>query len=205
MYDVLDLYEEPYNPKKPVIGMDEKSKQFIEDSRPPIPAAPGKTAKQDYEYVRKGTADIFMAVEPKGGKRFAQVTAQRTKRDFALFMKDLVDVQYPYAVIIRVVLDNLNTHFESSFYENLDKKEAHRILRKLEFHYVPKHASWLNVAETEIGIMDAQCTGRRIKDKELLTQEVNAWMARRNRQQRKIEWTFTKQKADKKLGKYYVT
>jgi hypothetical protein len=204
MYDVLDLYEEPYNPKKPVIGMDEKSKQFIDDSRLPIPATPGKIAKQDYEYVRKGTANIFMAVEPKGGKRFTQVTAQRTKRDFALFMKDLIDVKYQSAIIIRVVLDNLNTHFESSFLENFDEEEAHRILQKLEFHYVPKHASWLNVAETEIGIMDAQCTGRRIKDKELLTQEVNAWTVRRNDQLRKIEWTFTKQKADKKLSKYYV-
>ncbi|EQD58873.1 transposase [mine drainage metagenome] len=119
-------------------------------------------------------------------------------------MKNLVDVQYTDVIVIRVVLDNLNTHNESSFFENLGKKEAHRILRKLEFHYVPKHASWLNVAETEIGIMDAQCTDRRIKDRELLTREVNAWTVRWNRQKRKIEWTFTKQKADEKLGKYYV-
>jgi hypothetical protein len=205
MYDILNLYEQPYDPKRPVLGMDEKSKQFIEDSRPPIPATPGKTMKQDYEYVRKGTANIFMAVEPKGGKRFVLVTAQRTKPDFAFFMKNLVDVHYPDAIMIRVVLDNLNTHFESSFFESMNEKEARRILLKLEFHYVPKHASWLNVAETEIGIMDTQCTGRRIKDKELLTCEVNAWMKRRNKQRRKIEWTFTKQKADGKLGKYYVT
>lgn len=205
MYDILDLYEEPYNPKRPVIGVDEKPKQLIEDSRKPIPTKPGKTAKQDYEYVRKGTANIFMAVEPKGGKRVTQVTNQRTKRDFALFAKELVDKHYRYADVLQIVADNLNTHNESSFYENFTQKEARRILRKIEFHYTPNHASWLNVAEIEIGVMDTECTDRRIKDKELLTQEVRAWTIRRNRQRKKIVWTFTKQKADKKFEKHYVS
>ncbi len=205
MYDILDLYEEPYDSKRPVIGLDEKPKQLIEDSRTPIPTMAGKTAKQDYEYVRKGTANIFMAVEPKGGRRVTQVTDQRTKRDFALFAKELVDKHYRYADVLQIVADNLNTHNESSFYENFSKEEASRILRKIEFHYTPKHASWLNVAEIEIGVMDTECTDRRIKDKEMLKQEIRAWTIRRNRQRKKINWIFTKQKADKKMKKYYVS
>lgn len=203
MYDVLDLYEEAYDVKRPVIGLDEKPKQLVQDARKPIPATPGKIEKQDYEYVRKGTANIFMAVEPKGGKRVTRVTYRRTKRDFASFVKDLVDVKYPEADKLRLVLDNLNTHDASSFHENLNKKDARRILDKIEFHFTPKHASWLNVAEIEIGIMDGQCTERRIKDKDMLVREVKAWTMRRNQQQKRIEWTFTKQKADEKLGKYY--
>lgn len=204
MYDILDLYEEQYNPKRPVIGLDEKPKQLIEDSRTPIPTKPGKIAKRDYEYVRKGTANIFMAVEPKGGKRITRVTNQRTKKDFAFFVKELVDKHYPHAEVLRLVADNLNTHNKSSLYENLSETEAYRISSKLEFHYTPKHASWLNVAEIEIGVMDKECTDRRIKDKEMLTKEVKAWTIRRNMQRKKITWTFTKQKADKKLGKYYT-
>lgn len=204
MYGVLDLYEEPYNPKKPVIGLDEKPKQLIENSREPIPTKPGKPAKQDYEYIRRGTANIFMAVEPKGGKRVTQITNQRTKIDFAKFVKLLVDKKYRHAETLRLVMDNLNTHNESSFYENFKKEEAERILSRIEFHYTPKHASWLNVAEIEIGVMDTECTGRRIKDKELLIREVGTWMKRRNKQRKKIKWTFTKEKADKKLKKYYT-
>lgn len=205
MYDILDLYEEEYNSLKPVIGIDEKPKQLIEDSRTPIPLKLGKFAKQDYEYIRRGKVNIFMGVEPKGGKRCTEVTDQRTKRDFALYMKYLIDVKYPYAKIIRIIVDNLNTHNESSFYETFDMREAKRILKKIEFHYTPTHASWLNVAEIEIGIMDRECTNRRIKDKETLTREVKAWEKRRNKQRKKIDWTFTKVKADKKLAKYYVS
>lgn len=204
MYDILDLYEEPYNLKKPVIGLDEKPKQLIEDSRTPIPLKPGKTAKQDYEYIRRGKANIFMGVEPKGGKRVTEVTWQRRKKDFAFFVKGLIK-KYPRAKMIRLIVDNLNTHNESSFYETFEKYEAKKIAKKIEFHYTPAHASWLNVAEIEIGVMDAECTGRRIKSKEILTREVNAWTQRRNMQRKKINWTFTKQKADKKLGKYYVS
>ena len=204
MYDILDLYEEPYDRKKPVIGLDEKPKQLIEDSRTPITTKPGKIAKQDYEYVRKGTANIFMAVEPKGGKRCTQVTNQRTKKDFAFFVKKLVDKHYVHTDLLRIVIDNLNTHNENSFYENFSKKEAHRILSRIEFHYTPTHASWLNVAEIEIGVMDAECTDRRIKSEEMLIKEVKAWTIRRNRQRKNINWTFTKLKADKKLGNHYT-
>lgn len=204
MYGVLNLYEEPYNPKKPVIGLDEKPKQLIENSREPILMKPGKPAKQDYEYIRRGTANIFMAVEPKGGKRVTLVTNQRTKIDFAKFVKFLVDKKYRNTETLRLVMDNLNIHNESSFYENFKKEEAERILNRIEFCYTPKHASWLNVAEIEIGVMDTECTGRRIKDKKLLTQEVKAWTKRRNGKRKKINWTFTKEKADKKLGKYYT-
>lgn len=203
MYDILALYAELYNPKRPVIGIDEKPKQLIEDSRTPISLKKGKSAKQDYEYIRRGNANIFMGVEPKGGKRCAKVTDQRTKKDFALYVKMLLK-KYPNADILRLIADNLNTHNESSFYEAFSLQEAKRILKKIEFHYTPTHASWLNVAEIEIGIMDRECTNRRIKDKETLAKEVKAWEKRRNRQRRKINWTFTKVKADKKLGKYYT-
>jgi hypothetical protein len=204
MYKILDLYEEPYNPQKPVIGVDEKPKQLVEDSRKPIPLSEGKVFKQDYEYIRRGKANIFMAVEPKGGKRVTEVTWQRTKKDFALFIKGLVE-KYSNATVLKLVVDNLNTHNKSSFYETFDKEEAEKILKKVEFHYTPTHASWLNVAEIEIGVMDTECTDRRIKDKEMLKQEVRAWTMRRNRERKKITWTFTKQKADKKLEKYYVS
>jgi len=145
-----------------------------------------------------------MGVEPKGGKRHTEVTDRRTKKDFALYMKYLLEVKYPYVKVLRIVVDNLNTHNESSFYENFEKKEAKRILKRIEFHYTPTHASWLNVAEIEIEIMDRECTRRRIKDKEMLNREVKVWEKRRNRQRKKIDWTFTKKKADKKLGKYYT-
>lgn len=203
MYDILDLYEEPYDQKKPVIGLDEKPKQLVEDSRKSIPMKTGRSKKQDYEYIRRGTANIFMAVEPKGGKRLTQVTNQRTKKDFAHFLRMLVK-KYADADCIRIVLDNLNTHKEKSLYENFWPEQVDEILNKVEFHYTPTHASWLNVAEIEIGVMDAECTNRRIKDKEMLTREVKEWNMKRNRQRKKINWTFTKQKADEKLGKYYT-
>lgn len=204
MYDVLDLYAEPYDPKRPVIGLDEKPKQLIEDSREPLPMKEGKAKKQDYEYIRRGTANVFMAVEPKGGRRITQVTNQRTRIDFAYFLRMLVK-KYVDAECIRIVLDNLNTHNAKSLTENFWPEQANEILSKVEFHFTPTHASWLNVAEIEIGVMDKECTDRRIKDKEMLKQEVRAWTMRRNRQRKKIDWTFTKQKADKKLSKYYVS
>lgn len=204
MYNVLDLYEEPYNSKKPVVGIDEKPKQLIGDRRMPMPMKPGCLQKYDYEYIRHGKANIFVAVEPKAGKRITQVTDRRTKQDFALFAKKIVEI-YSNAIKIRIVLDNLNTHVESSLYETFDKPEAERILNKIEFHYTPKHASWLNVAEIEISIMDTQCTNRRIKDKQTLTQEVSAWTQTRNYEKKKINWKFTKKDADKKLSKHYVT
>lgn len=204
MYDILDLYGQPYDERMPVIGLDEKPKQLIEDSRKPMPMTPGGVRKEDYEYIRHGNVNIFMAVEPKGGKRVTEVTAHRKKKDFALFTKRLVN-RYTCAKVIRLVVDNLNTHNVSSFYETFSKREAQHLKQKIEFHYTPTHASWLNVAEIEIGVMDAECSGGRFKDKELLAREVKAWTTRRNKQRKKINWTFTKQKADKKLRKHYVS
>jgi hypothetical protein len=165
---------------------------------------PGSPEKYDYEYVRNGTANIFMAVEFKAGKRVTQVTKRRTMKDFALFVKMLVDEEYPDAELVWLVSDNLNTHKEKAFYEAFSKEEAERILSKIEFHYTPKHASWLNAAEIEINVMDIECTGRRIADKETLVREVAAWTERRNKQRKKINWKFTRDKTDKKLSKYYV-
>ncbi len=205
MYDVLDLYNEPYDPLRPVIGLDEKPKQLLENVRTPIPMKPGSPEKYDYEYKRNGSVNIFVAVEPKAGKRKAKVTKRRTKQDFAQFVKELVDEDYKDAEVIRIVLDNLNTHFPKSLFDTFSEDEAVRILQKVEFHHTPKHASWLNIAEIEINVMDCECTDRRMKSINLLSEEVRAWEVRRNKNRKKIHWTFTKQDADKKLSKYYVT
>ena len=204
MYDVLDLYEEEYDPKNPLVCFDEKPKQLIGDKRISIPMKPGSPEKYDYEYVRNGTANIFVAVEFKAGKRVTQVTKRRTMVDFAQFVKMLVDEEYPDVEIIRLVMDNLNTHKEKSFYEAFSEDEAERILNKIEFHYTPKHASWLNAAEIEINVMDIECTDRRIGDMEILAYEVAAWTSRRNDDRAKINWEFTSQNADEKLSKHYV-
>jgi hypothetical protein len=182
MYDVLDLYEEPYDPKRPLVNLDEKPKQLLKDKRKAIPMKPGNPEKYDYEYVRCGTATIFMAVEFKAGKRVTQVTERRTMIDFALFVQMLVDKEYPEVDVIRLVVDNLNTHREKAFYETFSKDEAERILKRIEFHRTPKHASWLNAAEIEINVMDIECTGRRIGNIEILAREVAAWTKRRNDQ-----------------------
>ena len=204
MYDILDLYEKPYDPKYPVIGLDEKPKQLLEDKRKAIPMKPGHIEKYDNQYIRRGNVNIFMAVEFKAGKRTTRVTSRRTKRDFAKFVRHLVDRVYPDTMRIQLVLDNLNTHNESSFYKMYGPDEAERILSKIEFHYTPVHASWLNVAEIEIGVMDTECTRRRIPEKETLRQEVMAWERKRNKRKCKINWKFTRDKADKKLSAYYV-
>lgn len=204
MYNVLDLYKEQYYPEQPLVCLDEKPKQLIMDKRMPIPMKRGSPEKYDYEYVRNGTANIFVATEFKAGKRVTQVTKRRTMKDFALFVKMLVDEVYPNVEVIRLVTDNLNIHREKAFYETFSKDEAERILSKIEFHYTPKHASWLNIAEIEINVMDIECTGRRIGDTETLDREVNAWTERRNEQKKMINWKFTREKADKKMSKYYV-
>ena len=204
MYDVLDLYEEEYDPENPLVCFDEKPKQLIGDKRMSIPMKPGSPEKYDYEYVRNGTANIFMAVEFKAGKRVTQVTKRRTMVDFAQFVKMLVDEEYPNVENIRLVMDNLNTHKEKSFYEAFSEDEAERILDKIEFHYTPKHASWLNAAEIEINVMDIECTDRRIADMELLAYEVAAWTRGRNDNENKINWEFTSENADEKLSKHYV-
>ncbi|KKG47832.1 transposase [Methanosarcina mazei] len=204
MYDILSLYEEDYDPKKPLICLDEKPKQLLRDKRMSIPMKLGSSEKYDYEYVRNGTANIFMAVEFKAGKRVTQVTKRRTMKDFAQFMKILVTEEYSEAEVIRLVTDNLNIHKEKSFYEAFSEEEAKKILDKIEFHYTPKHASWLNAAEIEINVMDIECTGRRIGNIETLKNEVDSWTKRRNEHKRKIEWKFTRKNADEKMSKYYV-
>ena len=204
MYDLLDLYEEPYNPLKPIVCFDEKPKQLLGETRIPIPMKPGSPEKYDYEYIRNGTANVFVAVEIKAGKRLTQVTKRRTMKDFALFIRNLVDKEYPDVEVIRIIADNLNTHKKKSFFETFSDDEAERILNKIEFHHSPKHGSWLNAAEIEINVMDIECTGRRIGDIETLTREVGAWTNSRNEQKKKINWKFTRDKADKKMYKCYV-
>lgn len=204
MENLLALYARPYNVKEPVICVDEKSKQLLAQTRTPIAAGPGAVAKEDYEYRRRGTRNIFVAVEPKGGRRQIAVTVRRTKVDFVGFMGRLVEKVYAGAEKIHVVLDNLNTHFRQSFVEVLGAEAAATLLARVEFHYTPKHASWLNMAEIEIGIMDRQCTGGRLASEALLQSEVAAWEQRRNAEGKGIAWKFTQQEADKKLSRHYV-
>jgi hypothetical protein len=205
MYKVLDLYREKYNKQFPVVCFDEKSKQLLEDSRKPIPLKPGSPVKHDYEYIRHGTCNIFAAVEPKAGRHFIKVTDQRTRNDFALFIRDMIEKQYKEAIKVRIVLDNLNTHSEKSFYETFSEKETKKLLKKINFIYTPKHASWLNMAEIEINMLDKECLDRNIKNRELLEKELEAWANHNNIEKRKIRWSFTRRKADKKLSKYYVS
>jgi len=205
MYRLLELYKVAHDPAMPLVCMDEKSKQLLEDNRQPIKARPGKLEKYDYEYKRKGTCNIFVAVDPQKGKRVIKVTDTRTKKDFALFVQDLVERHFAKADYIQLVLDNLNTHFEGSLIETFGKRKAARLLKRVRFIYTPKHASWLNMAEIEINIMDRQCTGGRIESKEKLETEVALWSKERNKNESKIEWKFTKQDADKKLSNHYVS
>ena len=204
MYDLLGLYAKPYDPTEPVVCLDEKSKQLLEQTRRPIPAAPGQVAKEDYEYKRAGTRNLFVAVEPKAGHREVEVTRRRTKPDFVAFVQYLAQEVYTQARKIHLVLDNLNTHFRASFEEVLGLEAATVLLSRLEFHYTPKHASWLNMAEIEIGILDRQCIGGRMGTEDRLCAAVNAWEQRRNEERRRIEWTFSRQDADKKLSRHYV-
>jgi hypothetical protein len=204
MYRLLELYQQEHDPNQPLVCMDEKSKQLLEDSRRPIPAKPGQLEKYDYEYKRKGTCNIFVAVAPKAGMRVVKVTDTRKKEDFAYFVEDLIETHFPKAACIQLVLDNLNTHFAASITEAFDKPRADKILEKIKFIHTPKHGSWLNMAEIEINIMDRQCTGGRIANKEILESEVMNWSNDRNTKQRNIEWKFTRQDADRKLSKHYV-
>lgn len=205
MYRLLGLYKQAYDPSRPMICMDEKSKQLPEDNRQPIKARPGKVEKFDYEYKRKGTCNIFVAVVPKAGIRIVKVTDKRTKEDFAYFIEDLVERHFRKATCIQLVLDNLNTHFEGSLIETFGKRKANRLLKKIRFIYTPKHGSWLNMAEIEINIMDRQCTGSRIDSKETLESNVSIWSKERNKERCNIQWKFTRKDADKKLFKHYVS
>ena len=205
MYDLLGLYAKPYDPAEPVVCLDEKSKQLLGQTRRPILAAPGQLAKEDYEYKRAGTRNLFVAVEPKACHREVELTRRRAKPDFVAFVKFLALEVYAPARKIHLVLDNLNTHFRACFQEVMGLEEATAFLARLEFHYTPKHASWLNMAEIEIGILDRQCTGGRIAVEPRLRAEVRAWEQRRNQERCRIDWKFTRQEADRKLSKHYVT
>ena len=205
MYRLLNLYNRAYDPKFPVVCFDEKSKQLLDDSRTPIPMKPGRVQKYDYEYRRNGTCNIFVAVEPKAGKHYIKVTDHRTRKDFALFIKWLIDEKYKQAKKVLMVLDNLNTHFKKSIYETFSVQECIRLLKRVKFIYTPKHASWLNMAEIEINLLQQECLNRNIGNRCDLEKQVNAWCNESNEETRKIYWTFTRYKADKKLSRYYVS
>lgn len=204
MYALLEIYQLPYKQDEPVVCVDEKSKQLLAAKRPAIDVKPGQSRKEDYEYERQGTRNLFVAVEPLAGWRQVQVTQHRQKADFVCFIRQLLQGRYRHAKKVHLVVDNLNTHFAKVFVEVMGEKRAAKLLRRIEFHYTPIHGSWLNMAEIEIGILEKQCTNRRISKEEELIAEVKAWQARRNRQRKTIEWKFTRKQADEKLGKHYV-
>jgi transposase len=203
MEDVLDLYAEEPDPSHPVVCFDESPTQLIGEVREPIPAAPGQPERYDYEYRRNGTANLFVFLDAHRSWRHVKVTEHRTARDFAVCMRDLVDIHYPNAELIRVVMDNLSTHNPGALYETFLAPEAHRILQRLEFHYTPKHASWLNMVEIEIGVLRGQCLDRRIGEREVLIAEIEAWQRQRNASGARIKWKFTTQKARNKLARAY--
>jgi transposase len=203
MEDVLDLYAAEPDPNRPVVCFDESPTQLIGEVRQPIPAEPGQPERFDYEYRRNGTANLFVFLDAHRSWRHVKVTDHRTSTDFAGCMRDLVDTHYPNADRIRVVLDNLSTHTAGALYETFAAPEAHRILQRLEFHYTPKHASWLNMVEIEIGVLRGQCLDRRIGERTVLETEIKAWQADRNQAGARIQWKFTTQKARNKLARAY--
>ncbi len=203
MENVLEVYQRPYDPKNPVVCMDETSKQLIRETRTPITAEPGRVTCYDYEYDRHGVGNVFMFCEPLVGWRHASVTDRRTKVDWAEQIKDLVDVHYSQADRVTLVMDNLNTHAPASLYEAFEPLEARRLIERLEMVYTPKHGSWLNIAEIELNVLGRQCLGRRIPDQPTLTKEVAAWEAQRNADQDKVNWRFTTADARIKLKRLY--
>lgn len=203
MEDVLDTYEKPYDPARPVVCVDEGGKQLIGEVREPLPVRPGRASRQDSEYTRGGMANLFMAFEPLAGKRHVEVTTRKTSIDFAHFMKRLADEWYPNADKIVLVCDNLSTHSPAAFYEAFTPAEARRLAQRFEWHYTPKHGSWLNVAEMEPSVLARQCLDRRIPDQAALTGEVDAWQHQRNADAVKVKWQFTTDDARIKLRKLY--
>lgn len=199
----MDLYQQPYDPKHPVICYDEKQFQKLSNVTADIPMKPGSPRKQDSEYKREGTCCILIAFEPKTGKRIIQVKDRRTKMDYAYFMKDLVQ-DYPEAEYVKLVQDNLNTHTAASFYEAFPPQEAFDLMKKFEYHYTPIKGSWLNMVEIEISALSRQCLDRRIGDIELLAREVSAWERERNRNKVTVHWEFSKEKAREKLQRHYL-
>lgn len=203
MEDVLDVYTRPYDPRRPLVCFDETSKQLLRETRPPLPPRPGNAARVDHEYARGGVMNLFLGCEPLAGRRWVSVTDRRTKADFARELKDLVDVRYPAAERIGLVLDNLNTHSPAALYEVFPPAEAKRLAAKLEIHYTPKHGSWLNIAEIELSVLGRQCLDRRLPDVATLEAEVAAWQARRNTKGGAVNWRFTTADARIKLKRLY--
>lgn len=204
MYHLLALYARPLRRDEPVVCVDEKSLQLLAHSRAPMAMKPGSVRKEDYEYVRRGTANLFVAVEPKAGRRRVIITERRGKSDFVAFVQHLLNTTYKAARRLHLVLDNLNTHFKKSFVDTLGEQQAAKLLRRVRFHYTPKHASWLNMAEIEIGVLTRQCLNTRCETREALRCNVKAWEQHRNKQRKPLIWTFTRQKADAKLKRHYV-
>lgn len=205
MEDVLAVYKQPFNPKKPLICMDETTKQLVKETHCPIAMKPGMPARYDHEYERNGVCDLFMFYEPFGGKRYISVTDHRTKVDWALEIKNLLDNHYPDAEKVILVMDNLNTHGGASLYEAFQPEEARRLFDRLEIHYTPKHGSWLNIAEIELRVVFTQCLNRRIPDKKTLVRELSKWQKQRNYLQAKVNWRFTTDDARIKLKRLYPT
>jgi len=205
MEDILTVYKRAFNPDEPLVCMDETSKQLTVETRRPIPAAPGRPERYDYEYDRNGVCNLFMFFEPLAGKRHVSVTDRRTKLDWAMQIKQLLDVHYPDVQKLTLVMDNLNTHTGASLYEVFEPSEARRLLDRLQIHYTPKHGSWLNMAEIELGVLSRQCLDRRVPNKRTLTAEVAAWQCRRNTAKAKVDWRFTNDEARIKLKRLYPT
>jgi len=203
MEDVLDLYAEKEDPLRPRVCFDESPYQMIAETRSALPMETGKPERYDYEYSRKGTCNLFLFFNPFAGKRRIKVTQRRTKQDFAHCMKELVDDDYPDAIVIRVILDQLNTHTKATLYETFEPEEARRIARKLEFHYTPKHGSWLNMAEIEFSVVGQQCLDRWLPSIEIVQREISAWELSRNENNIGIDWQFTTKKARQKLERLY--
>ena len=203
MEDVLDIYQRPYDPKYPVICLDETNKQLVEETKVPLPAEPGQVERYDYEYERNGVRNLFMFFEPLAGWRHVEVTEHRKKQDYAHQVKSLVDVYRSEAEKIILINDNLNTHVPSALYEAFAPEEAKRILDKIEMHYTPKHGSWLNMAEIELSVLSRQCLDRRIPDPDTLKQEIAAWEKHRNEELRTVDWQFTTNDSRTKLKRLY--
>ena len=201
--DVLEVYHRPYDPDRPVVCMDELSKQLVGQTRVPVPVAPGLPARFDYEYVRNGTANLFLFTEPLAGWRHVAVTDRRTAVDWAWQVRELLDVRYPEVECVTLVSDNLNTHTYASLYEAFEPAEARRLIKRLELIHTPKHGSWLNIAELELNVLTRQCLGRRIEDKKTLIGETVAWEDDRNAEQTGVDWQFTTADARVKLKRLY--
>ena len=203
MENVLDVYKRPHDPARPLVCLDETSKQLVEETRAPIPMRPGQPARYDYEYKRNGVANAFMLFAPLEGVRHVKITDRRTAIDYAHVLKELSDTHFPSASKIVLVQDNLNTHVQASLYEAFEPAEARRLVERFEWHYTPKHGSWLNLAESELGVLASQCLARRIPLRATLETEVAAWTAKRNAANVKADWHFTTADARVKLKNLY--